>query len=130
MLKLVLVSEEARPGDKVRVRHSTGRRANLTPDGGRGENAILDGVLHRAEASVPGLWTMSGRPGAGFRHSRQARGAPGRGVYLARASRILASAVPYTWSGRTTMATRLSASVMRSYSSQSRLRRLVVALKM
>jgi hypothetical protein len=55
VLKLVLVPEEARPGDKVRVRHSTGRRANLTPDGGRGENAILDSVPHRAEASVPGL---------------------------------------------------------------------------
>jgi hypothetical protein len=39
---------------------------------------------------------MSGRPYAGFRHSRQGGGALGRGVYLARASRILASAVPYT----------------------------------
>ena len=55
VLKLVLVSEAARPGDKVGVRHPTGRRANLAPDGGRGENAILDSVLHRSEASVPGL---------------------------------------------------------------------------
>lgn len=50
------------------------------------------------------------------------------GAYLASASRILASALPYTCSGRSTIATRLSASVMRSYSAQSRLRRRVVAL--
>src|SRR5712692_5843809 len=40
-----------------------------------------------------------------------------------------ASAEPYTWSGRRTNATRLSASAIRSYSSQSALRRRVVALK-
>jgi len=41
-----------------------------------------------------------------------------------------ARAVPYTWSGRRIIATRLSVSVIRSYSSQSALRRRVVALKM
>jgi len=41
-----------------------------------------------------------------------------------------ARAVPYTWSGRSTIATRLSSLAIRSYSSQSLLRRRVVALKM
>src|SRR2546428_3915584 len=41
-----------------------------------------------------------------------------------------ASAEPYTWSGRSSMATRLSSFAIRSYSSQSALRRFVVALKM
>src|ERR1700730_11950322 len=40
-----------------------------------------------------------------------------------------ASAEPYTWSGRSNIATRLSSVAIRSYSSQSALRRLVVALK-
>jgi hypothetical protein len=50
--------------------------------------------------------------------------------YFASASRMRASAEPYTWSGRRSIATRLSASAIRSYSSQSALRRRVVALKM
>src|SRR5229473_426086 len=41
-----------------------------------------------------------------------------------------ASAEPYTWSGRSSIATRLSSFAIRSYSSQSALRRFVVALKM